>query len=78
MADNVAYLTEPPFFGQNITEPSQYASLGQPFEDLASDIVRGRKTIDYLDTAIETWKTSGGEELRAFYQEIYDGAEQGE
>ncbi|HLT68024.1 MAG TPA: sugar ABC transporter substrate-binding protein [Microbacterium sp.] len=78
MAQNVEYLTEPPFFGQNITEPSQYASLGQPFEDLASDIARGRKTIDDLDKAIETWKSSGGEELRAFYQEIYDGAEQGD
>lgn len=78
MADNVEYLTEPPFFGQNITEPSQYASLGQPFEDLASDIIRGRKSIDALDAAIETWRTSGGEELRAFYQEILDGESQGE
>ena len=78
MADNVEYLTEPPFFGQNITEPSQYAALGQPFEDLASDIIRGRKSIDDLDAAIETWKTSGGEELRAFYQEILDGQAQDE
>ena len=71
-ATNTDYLVEPLFYGQNITEPSQFAALGQPFTDLASDIARGRKSIDDLDAAIETWRSSGGEELRAFYQEIYD------
>jgi len=34
--------------------------------------VRGRKKLTDLDPAVETWKASGGEELRAFYQEILD------
>ena len=50
----------------------QYASIGQPFVDLEKDISRGRKSLDDLDAAVETWRASGGEELRTFYQEILD------
>lgn len=73
MADAAPYVEEPLFYGMQITEPAQYASLGQPFEDLEKDIARGRKSLDDLDAAVETWRTSGGEELRAYYQEILDG-----
>lgn len=72
MAEAAQYVHEPLFLGQNITEPSEYASLGQPFEDLEKDIARGRADLDDLERAVETWRSSGGEELRAFYQEIYD------
>lgn len=76
-ARNAEFLVEPLFYGQNITEPSQFASLAQPFVDLEKDIARGRKSLADLDAAIETWRTSGGDELRAFYQEIYDAQEGG-
>ncbi len=66
------YITDPMFYAQQIVEPAQYASIGQPFTDLEKDISRGRKSIDDLDSAVETWRSSGGEELRAFYQEILD------
>jgi putative aldouronate transport system substrate-binding protein len=66
------FAKEPLFYGMNIAEPSQYASISQPFEDLESDIARGRKPLSALDDAIKTWKASGGEQLRAFYQEILD------
>jgi len=66
------YITDPLFYAQQIVEPSQYASIGQPFVDLEKDISRGRKSLDDLDAAVETWRSSGGEELRAFYQEILD------
>ncbi|CAM3568718.1 extracellular solute-binding protein [Occultella aeris] len=72
MADAAGYVQDPAFFGMQITEPTQYASLAQPFEDLEKDISRGRKSMADLDTAIETWRTSGGEELRAFYTDILD------
>ena len=62
----------PLFYAQQIVEPQQYASIGQPFVDLEKDISRGRKSMDDLDAAVETWKSSGGEELRAFYQDILD------
>ncbi|MVA75507.1 extracellular solute-binding protein [Auraticoccus sp. F435] len=63
---------EPPLYGMQITEPAQYASIGQPFTDLEADIPRGRKPLSALDDAIATWKASGGEELRAFYQNLLD------
>ncbi|MBD8059834.1 sugar ABC transporter substrate-binding protein [Cellulomonas sp. JH27-2] len=72
MADAAKYLQEPLFFAQQIVEPAQYASLGQPFTDLEKDIARGRKTMKDLDAAIATWQSSGGDQLRAFYQEILD------
>lgn len=55
------------FFGMQIQEDTKYASLGAPFDDLAKDIVRGRKKISDLDSALATWKKSGGDELRDFY-----------
>ncbi|MCC2316334.1 extracellular solute-binding protein [Cellulomonas chengniuliangii] len=73
-ADAAQYLTDPLFFGQQISEPQQYASIGQPFQDLEKDISRGRKSLDDLDEAVQTWKSAGGDELRAFYQDILDNA----
>lgn len=71
-ADAAKYLVEDPFYGMQISEPAQYAALKAPFEDLEKDISRGRKTMADLDEAVATWSSSGGEELRAFYQEILD------
>ncbi|NUU16492.1 sugar ABC transporter substrate-binding protein [Cellulomonas humilata] len=71
-ANAAQYATDPLFYAQQIVEPQQYASIGQPFVDLEKDISRGRKSMDDLDAAIETWRSSGGEELRAFYQDILD------
>lgn len=72
MADAAQYLAEPPFYGMQISEPAQFAALNTPFEDLEKDIARGRKTMADLDEAVATWSSSGGEELRAFYQGILD------
>ena len=66
------FVTEPVFFGQQISEPQQYASIAQPFVDLEKDISRGRKSLSDLDAAIATWKSAGGDELRTFYQDILD------
>lgn len=67
-----AYVVDPLFYGQQISEPQQFGSLAQPFVDLEKDISRGRKTLKDLDTAVQTWKAAGGDELRAFYQKILD------
>ncbi|MFD2793152.1 extracellular solute-binding protein [Promicromonospora vindobonensis] len=72
MAAASEYVEEPLFYGMQISEPAQFASLATPFEDLEKDIARGRKTMKDLDEAIATWSSSGGEELRAFYQDILD------
>lgn len=68
----VQYVKDPLFYGMNIAEPSQYASIGQPFTDLESDICRGRKSISDLGPAIANWKAAGGDDLRQFYQDILD------
>ncbi|GAB4083777.1 extracellular solute-binding protein [Myceligenerans cantabricum] len=72
MAEASEHVEEPLFYGMQITEPQRFAALHTPFEDLEKDIARGRRTLDDLDDAIETWRSSGGEELRAFYQGILD------
>lgn len=60
-------VVEPPFFGMQIQEDNRFASLGTPFDDLSKDIIRGRKKISDLDSAVATWRKSGGDELRDFY-----------
>ena len=71
-AKAAALVKDPLFFGQQISEPQRFGSLAQPFVDLEKDIARGRKSLKDLDAAIQTWKTSGGDDLRAFYQKILD------
>ena len=68
------HLVEPLFYGMQIAEPAQYASIGQAFEDLEKDVARGRRTLRDLDAAVATWRSSGGDELRAFYAEILETA----
>lgn len=69
MAESMEYAVEPEFHGIQILEPVDLALLSQPFDDLEADIVRGRRSMADLDTAIENWRTSGGERLREFYAE---------
>lgn len=61
------HVIEDLFYGLQIQEPNKFGSLGAPFEDLAKDILRGRKSLSDLDGAIDTWKRNGGDELREFY-----------
>jgi len=70
--DTFTWAKEPLFYGMNISEPSQYASIGQPIDDLQKDIVRGRKKMADLDKALETWRSAGGDKLREFYTKILD------
>ena len=71
-AKAAGYVKDPLFYGQQISEPQQFGSLAQPFVDLEKDISRGRKSMRDLDAAVKTWKSAGGEKLRAFYQDILD------
>jgi putative aldouronate transport system substrate-binding protein len=60
-------VVEDAFFGMQIQEPAKFASLATPFDDLAKDIIRGRRTMSDLDSEVAAWKTKGGDELRDFY-----------
>ncbi len=68
----VKYAVKPMFYGMNITEPPQYASIGQPVEDTIADVKLGRKPISAFQDAVKTWQQAGGNALRDFYQGIRD------
>ncbi|MFD4646763.1 extracellular solute-binding protein [Streptomyces sp. NPDC057717] len=59
-------------YGMNIVEPSRYANLASPFEQLEIDYVRGNKKLSDLQQAISTWKSGGGEKLRDWYKKLIE------
>jgi putative aldouronate transport system substrate-binding protein len=54
----------------NVSEPAQYASIGQPVEDAMKDVRAGRKPMSAFDDAVKSWKAQGGDALAAFYEDI--------
>jgi putative aldouronate transport system substrate-binding protein len=69
-SDMVKYAAKPVFYGMNITEPPQYAKLNQPMIDIAKDVRYGRKPVSAFQDALKSWKAQGGDQLRAFYEDI--------
>jgi len=72
MARQAPHVKKPMFFGMQVVEPQRYASLYTPFDDLQKDIRRGRKKVSDVDDAVNTWRKSGGDKLRDWYQDILD------
>jgi ABC-type glycerol-3-phosphate transport system substrate-binding protein len=69
-ADMVKYAVKPAFYAMNITEPSQYSSIDTAVTDTIQDVKFGRKSIADYQEAVKTWKSQGGDALRAFYEDI--------
>ena len=69
-ADAVKHAVKPLFYGMNVSEPAQYASIKQQVEDTLKDVRFGRKPIDAFKSAVDTWRKQGGDQLRAFYEDI--------
>ena len=69
-ADAVKRAVKPLFYGMNVAEPPQYASIGQQVEDTMKDVRFGRKPIDAFKSSVDTWRKQGGDQLRAFYEDI--------
>jgi putative aldouronate transport system substrate-binding protein len=67
-----AFTRKSSFYGQMITEPSRYADLGNDFEQLEDDIVRGRKKVSDMQQAVSEWKSKGGDKLRDWYKKLLD------
>jgi ABC-type glycerol-3-phosphate transport system substrate-binding protein len=61
---------KPLFYGMNVSEPSQYSSIGQPVLDAIADVKVGRKPISAFTDAVKAWQSQGGNALRDFYQGI--------
>ncbi len=68
--DTVQYAVKPLFYGMNITEPSQYASINQAVTDTINDVKFGRKPVSAYQDALNTWRKQGGDALRKFYTDI--------
>jgi putative aldouronate transport system substrate-binding protein len=67
-----AFMKKTSTYGMNIVEPTRYANLASPFEQLEIDYVRGHKSLSDVQAAISTWKSSGGDKLRDWYKELLD------
>jgi ABC-type glycerol-3-phosphate transport system substrate-binding protein len=69
-AQAVKHAVKPMFYGMNVAEPPQYAAIGQQVEDTMEDVRVGRKPIGDFKSAVDTWRKQGGDQLRAFYEDI--------
>jgi len=69
-ADMVKYAVKPAFYAMNITEPSQYSSIGKAVTDMIQDVKFGRKSVADFQETVKAWKSQGGDALRAFYEDI--------
>ena len=49
------------FYGMNVSEPAQYASIGQAVDDATKDVRSGRKPISAFNDAVKSWKAQGGD-----------------
>ncbi|TCC28419.1 extracellular solute-binding protein [Kribbella sindirgiensis] len=58
------------FDGIRVEQPAKMAALNQPFDDALQDILRGRKPLSELKTAVKQWQDNGGNEGRDFYAKV--------
>jgi len=56
------------------TQASTGVQLIQPFGDGVTDIVAGRRPLSDYDSLVSTWKSAGGEKIRAEFQAAYAAA----
>ena len=62
----VKFLEKDPWVGIKLEMPAKYSSILVPTEDKITDIVRGRRPLSDLDTVVNEWKNTGGNEARDF------------
>ena len=51
------------------TDATQGAALLRKLQDIESEIMQGRKSLDDWDEGVRTWRTNGGDKIRAEYEE---------
>ena len=69
-ADMVQHATKPLFYAMNISEPAQTAKASTALEAVITDVRMGRKSVSDYQSALNTWRSSGGDQLRTFYEGI--------
>jgi putative aldouronate transport system substrate-binding protein len=50
------------------TDLSLGATLSKTMADMQSDVIQGRKSLNDWDSAVKTWKSKGGDKIRAEYE----------
>ena len=45
-----------------------YSKTIQITEDKMNDVIRGRRPVSDVDTIVKEWRTTGGDEGRAFFE----------
>ena len=66
--DSMRYLEPDLFEGIKIELPASYSKTKLVTEDKVNDVLRGRRPLGDLDTIVKEWRTSGGDEGRAFLE----------
>jgi putative aldouronate transport system substrate-binding protein len=57
-----------PFEGLKLEFPPVYSKTIQTTEDKMNDVIRGRRPVSDLDQIVREWRTTGGDEGRAFFE----------
>ena len=68
--DMVQHAVKPMFYAMNITEPAQTAKASTALEAVITDVRMGRKSVSDYQAALTTWQSTGGNQLRDFYEGI--------
>jgi putative aldouronate transport system substrate-binding protein len=74
-ADAVKYAYKPLFSSFNISVPTRFSTAAAAAEltDVTTQISYGTKTMSDYQAAVKSWKSSGGNALRDWYQaNVYD------
>jgi putative aldouronate transport system substrate-binding protein len=58
-----------PVYGLHVQVPPRLAALQQKLNDTVSAIQRGRSPMSELKSAVQQWKSSGGDQLRKLYED---------
>jgi putative aldouronate transport system substrate-binding protein len=69
-ADAVKYAYKPVFYGMNVTVPTQFktANAAQEINDTIKAVTYGQKTVSDFQAVLSSWKSSGGDQLVAWYK----------
>ena len=69
-ADAVKHAYKPVFYGMNTTVPTQFktANAAQQVTDTIKAVTYGQKTVSDYQAVLSSWKSSGGDELTAWYK----------
>ena len=54
---------DPVFFGRTESMEQKWANLEKQENEMYLKIITGEQKIDYFDQFVETWKTTGGDDI---------------